>query len=261
MTERKIFLVITIKSIFQTTVNVSVNSQEWSFYAPVANVYWHLNRPLIIPLVWISLKHHSIICWKMYVVGISRPMSLFLCLSVTVTEIRSPWFMNKWLPCIPMLVIGKHAEPRCFKGSNMDLLPENYKWRKNAWIDSVIFEEWVRKLDPRRWERQTGRSCYVLITAQHYSQGRAWQTRHAIKIFPAKLHKQASLCRPGYYTKPEGTLPPNHDPQTIAVCGWGQAYQNDRPEGRYLHGSQSLGQCLPKNHQEVLPFGQFAKLL
>ena len=167
LTERKIFLVITIKSISQTVVNVSVNSHEWSFYAPVANVNWHLNLPLIIPLVWISLKHHSIICWKMYVAGISRPMSLFLCLSVTVTEIRPLWFMNKWLPCIP---IHKHAEPRSFKGSNMDLLPENYKWQKNSWTDSVIFEEWVRKVDPRRWKQQTGRSCCVLITTQHWSQ-------------------------------------------------------------------------------------------
>ena len=183
--------------------------------------------------------------------GDFRPMSLFLCLSVTVTEIRSPWFMNQRLPCIPTLVIGKHAEPRCFKGSNMDLLPENYKRQKNSWIDSNI-----RRVSSKSTSKKMkAANRQILLCTDNYtaleSVCRAWQTRHAIKIFPAKLHKQALLCRPGYYTEPEGTLPLNHDPQTIAVCGWVQAYQNDRPEGRYIHGSQSLGQCLPKNHQEV----------
>ena len=44
---------------------------------------------------------------------------------------------------LPLLVIGKYAKPRCFRGSNMDLIPVNYKSQKKAWIDSVLFEEWV----------------------------------------------------------------------------------------------------------------------
>ena len=48
---------------------------------------------------------------------------------------------------LPLLVIGKYAKPRCFRGSNMDLIPVTYKSQKKAWIDSVLFEEWVRKID------------------------------------------------------------------------------------------------------------------
>ena len=48
---------------------------------------------------------------------------------------------------LPLLVIGKYAKPRCFRGSNMDLIPVTYKSQKKAWLDSVLFEEWVRKID------------------------------------------------------------------------------------------------------------------
>ena len=48
---------------------------------------------------------------------------------------------------LPLLVIGKYAKPRCVRGSNMDLIPVTYKSQKKAWIDSVLFEEWVRKID------------------------------------------------------------------------------------------------------------------
>ena len=48
---------------------------------------------------------------------------------------------------LPLLVIGKIAKPWCFRGSNMDLIPVTYKSLKKAWIDSVLFEEWVRKID------------------------------------------------------------------------------------------------------------------
>lgn len=44
---------------------------------------------------------------------------------------------------LPLLVIGKYAKPRCFRGSNMDLIPVTYKSQKKAWIDSVLFEEWL----------------------------------------------------------------------------------------------------------------------
>ena len=50
---------------------------------------------------------------------------------------------------LPLLVIGKYAKPRCFKHSNMDLLPVKYKSQKKAWMDSALYEEWVRQLDKR----------------------------------------------------------------------------------------------------------------
>ena len=48
---------------------------------------------------------------------------------------------------LPMLVIGKSKKPRCFK--NVRHLPCDYKSQKKSWMDSQIFEEWVRKLDRR----------------------------------------------------------------------------------------------------------------
>ncbi|KAK3753066.1 hypothetical protein QZH41_005505 [Actinostola sp. cb2023] len=48
---------------------------------------------------------------------------------------------------LPLLVMGKYAKPRCFKNSNMDLLPVTYELQKKAWIDHVLFEQWLRKID------------------------------------------------------------------------------------------------------------------
>lgn len=50
---------------------------------------------------------------------------------------------------LPLLVIGEYARPRCFRNSNMDLLPVIYGSQKNAWIDNVLFEKWLRQIDRR----------------------------------------------------------------------------------------------------------------
>ena len=46
---------------------------------------------------------------------------------------------------LPMFVIWKSKNPRCFK--NVKHLPCEYKSQKKSWMNSEIFEEWVRKLD------------------------------------------------------------------------------------------------------------------
>ena len=46
---------------------------------------------------------------------------------------------------LPMFVIGKVKNPRCFK--NVKHLPCEYKSQKKSWMNSEIFEERVRKLD------------------------------------------------------------------------------------------------------------------
>lgn len=46
---------------------------------------------------------------------------------------------------LPMLVIGKSKNPRCFK--NVKHLPCEYKSQKKSWMNSEIFEDWLRKLD------------------------------------------------------------------------------------------------------------------
>ena len=46
---------------------------------------------------------------------------------------------------LPMFVISKSKTLRCFK--HIKNLPCKYKSQKKSWMDSQIFEEWVRKLD------------------------------------------------------------------------------------------------------------------
>ncbi|KAJ1520378.1 hypothetical protein ONE63_003513 [Megalurothrips usitatus] len=43
------------------------------------------------------------------------------------------------------LIIGKSKKPRCF--ANIRTLPCTYANQRNAWMDSAIFETWLRKLD------------------------------------------------------------------------------------------------------------------
>ncbi|XP_057307425.1 tigger transposable element-derived protein 6-like [Hydractinia symbiolongicarpus] len=47
---------------------------------------------------------------------------------------------------LPMFVIGKSANPRCFKG--VKTLPCRYRSQKKSWMSGELFEEWVRELDP-----------------------------------------------------------------------------------------------------------------
>ncbi|XP_072145376.1 tigger transposable element-derived protein 4-like [Dermacentor andersoni] len=45
----------------------------------------------------------------------------------------------------PLLVIGKAAKPRCFKG--IKTLPVDYESNKKAWMTNEIFKSWITKLD------------------------------------------------------------------------------------------------------------------
>ena len=44
---------------------------------------------------------------------------------------------------LPLLCIGKYKK-RCFPGIDMHTLPVIYRKQKNAWINTVIFEEWFQ---------------------------------------------------------------------------------------------------------------------
>ena len=46
---------------------------------------------------------------------------------------------------LPLLVIGKSANPRCFK--NIKKLPLPYESNKKAWMIAAIVKTWVKKLD------------------------------------------------------------------------------------------------------------------
>ena len=46
-----------------------------------------------------------------------------------------------------MFVIGKAKNPRCFK--NIKKLPCRYRPQRKSWMDSILFEEWVRDVNKK----------------------------------------------------------------------------------------------------------------
>ena len=46
---------------------------------------------------------------------------------------------------LPMFVIGKAKNPRCFK--NVKFLPCRYRNQRKSWMGGKLFEEWLRELD------------------------------------------------------------------------------------------------------------------
>ena len=46
---------------------------------------------------------------------------------------------------LPLLLIGKAKNPRCFKGINQSTLPVIYRNQRNAWMDTEIFSWWFHK--------------------------------------------------------------------------------------------------------------------
>ena len=78
---------------------------------------------------------------------------------------------------LPLLAIGKHEKPRCFK--NLHTLPVAYRFNKKAWMTSKLFEEWVRKLH-RQFQLQ-GRSIALII--DHCSAHPPISDLRAIQLF------------------------------------------------------------------------------
>ena len=60
---------------------------------------------------------------------------------------------------LPMFVIWKSKNPHCFK--NVKHLPCEYKSQKKSWMNSEIFEEWVRKLD-RQFRADDGKIALII---------------------------------------------------------------------------------------------------
>ena len=50
---------------------------------------------------------------------------------------------------IKPLVIGKAANPRCFKGINKGILGAHYESNCKAWITASIFREWLERLNQK----------------------------------------------------------------------------------------------------------------
>ena len=58
-----------------------------------------------------------------------------------------------------LFVIGKSKRPQCFK--HIKHLPCRYRSQKKSWMDSILFEEWVREVD-RRFTKE-GRRIVLLV--------------------------------------------------------------------------------------------------
>ena len=60
---------------------------------------------------------------------------------------------------LPLFVIGKSTKPRCFK--HIKQLPCRCRSQKKSWMDSILFEEWLREAD-RRFTKE-GRNILLLV--------------------------------------------------------------------------------------------------
>ena len=67
------------------------------------------------------------------------------------------------------LVIGKSRQPRCFKGLDSSTLPVHYKFIKKAWMNSAIFEVWIKSVD-KKMKRQGHKILMFLDNAPSHPQ-------------------------------------------------------------------------------------------
>jgi len=61
--------------------------------------------------------------------------------SVTINA----WANGSVTITLPLLLIKKPKNPRCFKHNNRDNLPVIYCNQSNAWVNAVIFTEWFQE--------------------------------------------------------------------------------------------------------------------
>ena len=100
-----------------------------------------------------------------------------------------------------LLVIGKSKKPHCFAGINVECLPVTYRANKNAWMTSVLFEEWITNWDAAL--AREGRKILVLVdncTAHPYT------SEHTTGIFTTQHNLIYSTHESGDYQKPEDLL-------------------------------------------------------
>ncbi|XP_010811977.2 tigger transposable element-derived protein 4 isoform X1 [Bos taurus] len=66
---------------------------------------------------------------------------------------------------LPLLLIGKNRNPRCFKG--IQSLPVCYEANKMAWMTAEVFEQWMQKLDERFQAQQRRVVIFVESSPAH----------------------------------------------------------------------------------------------
>ena len=93
------------------------------------------------------------------------PKSLHLkderCIGVKFNKVRLTGLAAANANCkkLSMFIIGKSKSPRCFK--NLKQLPCRYRGQKKSWMDSDLFEEWVRELG-RKIDQQNRKVVLII---------------------------------------------------------------------------------------------------
>ena len=60
---------------------------------------------------------------------------------------------------LPIFIIGKSAKPRCFK--NIKDLPCRYRSKVKSWMDSFLYDEWVKELN-KKFEKENPKVILIL---------------------------------------------------------------------------------------------------
>ena len=79
-----------------------------------------------------------------------------------------------------LLVIGKSANPRCFK--DVKSLPVDYKSNRKAWMTSEILTDWLSNFDGRK----------VLLIVDNVSSHKQTQHLRSIELL---FHPSNTTCR------------------------------------------------------------------
>ena len=77
-----------------------------------------------------------------------------------------------------LLVIGKSKKPCCFKHIDLDTLPVTYCANKNAWMTSVLFQEWILNWDAALMKER----CKTLLLVDKCTAHPALDTLHNIRL-------------------------------------------------------------------------------
>jgi hypothetical protein len=131
---------------------------------------------------------------------------------------------------LPLLVIGKYENPRCFKNVNRDNFGCKYRSNSKAWMTQVIFLEWLKRFDARMaghnvlfYYGQLQRTypinaaCICCYTLQHN------------RVLSATKHNlEDSALRRRNYQEPQGLLSaPFQLPLHLAPSGQGSKPRED----------------------------------
>ena len=93
---------------------------------------------------------------------------------------------------LPMFVIGKSKKPRRFNGVRN--LPCRYRAENKSWMDSILFEEWVREQDGK-FEHEGRKVALVVDNCPAHPDVADLKAINLV-FLPPKLH-----ARPNLWTK------------------------------------------------------------